>query len=137
MAHTVNVTKMLDGPRHTIIHVYMKSDGISSDLKNFDLVDPKEDISPALDSKPVFVVEDIVYNFAGFDASIKFDSGLVNDNYIWVLPEGAPGVVDFKPFGGFKDRSGLDGTGILQITTFGLLSIGDEGSMILKIRKSG
>ena len=135
MAHTVAVTKLLDGPRHAIIHVYLKSDGISPDLKRVVLVDPhSDDLNVYRDSKPVFVVEEVRYDFAGFDASIQFDSGLVNDNYIWVLPEGASAHVDFRDYGGFADRSGLDGTGKLMITTFGLLSIGDQGSMIIKIR---
>ena len=135
MAHTVAVTKMLDGPRHVVLHVYLKSDGISSDLKRVVLIDPhSDDIFKPRDSKPSFAVEEIVYDFAGFDASIQYDSGLINDNYIWVLPEGSSERVDFKPFGGFADRSGLDGSGKLMITTFGLLSIGDQGSMILRLR---
>ena len=135
MAHTVAVTKLLEGPRHVILHLYFKSDGISGDLNKFVLIDPhSDDLIKQLDSKPSFVVEEIVYDFAGFDASLQFDSGLINDNYIWVLPEGSSERVDFRPFGGFKDRSGTDGSGKLTITTFGLLSIGDQGSMILKLR---
>lgn len=135
MAHTVAITKLLEGPRHVILHVYLKSDGISSDLKKEVLLDPhSDDLLTPLAKGPSLVVEDIVYDFAGFDASLQFDSGLINDNYIWVLPEGSSEKVDFKPFGGFKDRSGKDGTGKLTITTFGLLSIGDQGSMIIKLR---
>ena len=135
MAHTVAVTKLLEGPRHVVLHVYFKSDGISSDLNKVTLIDPHSDdlIKPLLKG-PGLVVEEIVYDFAGFDASLQFDSGLINDNYIWVLPEGSSERVDFRPFGGFKDRSGKDGTGKLTITTFGLLSIGDQGSMIVKLR---
>lgn len=137
MAHTINVTKLLDGPRHVIVHVYLKSDGISSDLKDVILVDPNtDDVEPKIGSKPSFVVEEIMYDFAGFDATVKFDSGLINDNYVWVLPEGAVCRVDFTPYGGFKDRSGLDGTGSLMIDTFGLLSVGDQGSILIKLRKS-
>ena len=136
MSHTVQMTKLLDGPRHAIVHVYLRSDGLSDDLKRFVIIDPTDDLEPAKESKPGLVIEQIVYDFAGFDASLKFDTGLVEDNYIWVLPEGASAKVDFREFGGFKDRSGLDGTGRLVIDTFGLLSIGDQGSMLLKIRKT-
>ena len=141
MAHTVAVTKLLEGPRHVVLHVYFRSDGISSDLNQFTLLDPHSDdlikplfVGQGQKGKPGLVVEEIVYDFAGFDASLQFDSGLINDNYIWVLPEGSSEKVDFRPFGGFKDRSGTDGSGKLQITTFGLLSVGDQGSMILKLR---
>ena len=135
MAHTVAVTKLLEGPRHVILHAYIKSDGISDDLDKFTLIDPNsDDLAVPKGSRPSFVVEEIVYDFAGFDASMQFDSGLINDNYIWVLPEGSSERVDFRPFGGFKDRSGLDGSGKLTITTFGLLSIGDQGSLIIKLR---
>ena len=135
MAHTVAVTKLLEGPRHVILHAYLKSDGVSEDLTKFTLIDPNsDDLAVPKGSTPSFVVEEIVYDFAGFDASMQFDSGLINDNYIWVLPEGSSERVDFRPFGGFKDRSGLDGTGKLTITTFGLLSVGDQGSLIIKLR---
>jgi hypothetical protein len=135
MAHTVAVTKMMEGSRHIVLHAYLKSDGVSSDLKRFTLIDPhSDDLCKKMESLPAFVIEEVVYDFAGFDASLQFDSGLINDNYIWVLPEGSSEHVDFRPFGGFADRSGLDGTGKLMITTFGLLSIGDQGSLIIKIR---
>lgn len=135
MAHTVEHTVLLDGPRHAIIHFYLKSDGLSPDLSKVALIDPNTDLSPPMSKDPALIVEEIMYDFAGFDACIQFDSGLIEDNYIWVLPEGASAHVDFTPYGGFKDRSGLDGTGKLTISTFGLLSIGDQGSMIIKVRK--
>ncbi len=135
MAHTVAVTKVMDGPRHVVLHVYFKSDGLSNDLNKHVLIDPhSDDLQYPRNKKPAFVVEQILYDLAGFDASLQFDSGLINDNYIWVLPEGSRTSIDFRDFGGFADRSGKDGTGKLTISTFGLLSIGDQGSMLIKLR---
>ena len=133
MAHFINTTVLLDGSKRTIVHFYFRSDGISSDLENSVLVDP---LDFGLTSTACLTVEELTYDFAGFDAVISFDSGLVENNQIWVLPEGSRGSKDFRPEGGFKDRSGPDGTGKLLISTTGLTSVGDHGSLVLHIKKS-
>lgn len=125
------VTKWLDGPRHAIFHVYLIASGLG-DLEDETLIDP----ATLVPECTRVAVEQVMFNLAGFDASLKFDSGLVTDEYVWVLPEGDGGKpIDFTPFGGFSDRSGLDGTGLLQINTNGFTEVGDQGSIILKVKK--
>lgn len=131
MAHTVATTTLLNGSKYLIVHIYLKCDGNSGELSDTTLVDPMD---YGLTSDPTYTVEELVYDFAGFDAAIEFDTGLITDGPIWVLPEGGVGRVDFKPFGGFKDRSGMDGTGKLVITTTGFTATTDQGSLILKLR---
>ena len=133
MANTVDTTIVLDGPRHTIAQIFLQSDGSGQELNNFVLLDPVEDFG--LKSTQRFTVEEILFNLAGFDAMVSFDTGLVDKNMIWVLPEGASNFVDFRPFGGFKDRSALDGTGKLLISTLGFTSVNSFGSLLLKVRK--
>ena len=125
-------TTLLDGQEHVILHVYMRSDG--AELVDTILLDPT-DLNPPCKR---LAVEQILYDFAGFDARIEFDSGLVEQTLIWVLPEGSgSGYRDFKPFGNFVDRSGLDGLGNLLITTTGFTAVGiDQGSMILRVKKN-
>ena len=133
MANTVDATMILNGPRHTILQLFLQSDGSGTELDNFSILDPVEDLG--LDAGQRFSVEEILFNLAGFDATLSFETGLVTQNMIWVLPEGASNYVDFRPFGGFKDRSGLDGTGKLLLSTLGFTSVNSFGSLLVKIRK--
>ena len=131
MANTVNITTVNDGPRNICIHVYIASDGASGDITDQVLIDPAD---YGLPSTTRFGVQGIEYNFSGMSARIEFDSGLVDDNLIWVLGENNSSA-DLDRVGGLVDRSGLDGTGKIQITTTGLSSLGDEGSLLLCVRK--
>ena len=133
MANTVDTTVLLDGPRHLIMQIFLQSDGGGNELNNFVLLDPVEDLGLQKGSR--FSIDEILFNLAGFDATISFDTGLVDKNMIWVLPEGASNYVDFRPFGGFKDRSTLDGTGKILISTLGFTSVNSFGSLLLKVKK--
>lgn len=132
MSTEVTKTVLLDGPRHSIIHFYLKGGGADGELTDYELLDPTVDLDPPSDR---LVIEHVLYDFAGFDATLEFDSGLPDSTMIWVLPEGSNNSVDFMPVGGFADRSGLDGTGKLLISTIGLTETTDQGSIILKLRK--
>ena len=131
--NTVTVKTLLSGARHVIISVYIKSDGATGDLEKETLIDPVDDLGLKPGSR--LTLESLMHNFSGFDACIEFESGLVDNNFKWVLSEGTDSEVDFGPFGGMIDDSGLDGTGKLQITTTGLTSSTDQGSIIIKARK--
>lgn len=133
MANTVDTTVLLDGPRHLIMQIFLQSDGSATELDNFVLLDPVEDLGLQRGSR--FSIDEILFNLAGFDATIAFDTGLIDKNMIWVLPEGASNYVDFRPFGGFKDRSSLDGTGKIVISTLGFTSVNSFGSLLLKVKK--
>ena len=134
MSNTVETNILLEGPRHVIVQVYLQGDGFSGELKDEVLFDPyNESNNP--DHKTRLSVEEILFHFAGFDGMLSFDSGMVDKNNIWVLPEGAANYVDLRPFGGFKDRSTLDGTGKLLINTIGFTNSNARGSILIKLRK--
>ena len=134
MTHTVTITKILPGNHRSQFHVALISDGMSGELTDYVLVDPVVDLGIPASSRPA--IEMIAYNFAGFDARIEFDTGLVDDQLIWVLPENGDSPVDFNPWGGLKDQSSLDGTGKIQLTTNGFGDAGDQGSILLMVRNS-
>lgn len=127
----VIITTLLDAESHAIIQVYLQSDG--AELVQEVLIDPQE-LEPACKR---LEVQELLYDFAGFDARIEFASGLVEQTQIWVLPAGSgSGHRNFMPFGNFLDRSGLDGTGKLLLTTTGFTAVGtDQGSLLLRVRK--
>ena len=132
MANTIEVTKLLDG-QHLIYHVYLKSDGASGDIDSYVLIDPATE---SMGDDTVFALEDITWGFNGFSANIHFEF-LVDDTLIWVLPPSTGNYVDFKKYGNLKDRGNPgDATGKVLLSTTGFADLGDEGSMIIKVRKS-
>jgi len=132
MANRIEVTKLLDGPRHLIFHVYLLSDGTEGDLTEFTLIDPANESGSAKH----YTVEDVTWGFNGFSANLEFDL-LGDNNLIWVLPPSTGNYVDFKKYGGLKDRGNpLDASGKIYLTTTGFVDIGDEGSLIIKVRKN-
>ena len=133
MSHQVIVTPLLNGARHVVLHVYVKSDGVSPDLEDHELVDPAD--YGMTGPHRFFTIETIQTALSGFDARLKFEY-LLSDTLIWVLPEAGSGATyDFNDYGGLKDRSNeLDGTGKILFSTRGI-SAGDEGSFVLKLRK--
>jgi len=135
MAHSVTVTKLLDGPKNAAFHVFIKSDGASADLVDQVLIDPAVDFDPSFPNKPTITVEEIYYDLAGFDAFLDFDY-LLSDTALWAMSGGQYAEAEFECVGGLKDRSNvLDGSGKLQLTTDGLAA-GKFGSMVIKIRKN-
>ncbi len=133
MSNIADVTTLLDGPRHMIFQVYLESDGYSGELVDEILLDPVDDLG--LTSASRFTIEEILFHFAGFDATLRYDTGLTDKLNIWVLPEGAANYVNLKPFGGFKDVSGVEGTGKLMISTNGFIDTNAKGSILIKVRK--
>lgn len=133
MSNTVDITPILDGSKRIIYHVFLKSDGATGELVDEVLVDPVVDLG--LKRTVRMTLEDVTFAFAGFDARIEFQTGLVDDTLIWVLPEGSDSYVDFSKYGGLKDRNGsLDATGKILISTTGFTSTTDQGSILLKVR---
>ena len=135
MANTVTITKILDGARSAVFHIFIKSDGASGELTDQVLIDPAADLDPILGARPSLTIEQLWYDLSGFDARLEFDY-LVDDTAAWTLSGGNGVHMDFCHFGGLKDRSSvLDGTGKLMLTTNGLTAAGDNGTIIIKVQK--
>lgn len=134
MANRVVITKIIDGPRDAVFHVYLQSDGASGDETDYVLVDPETDLVPSPGGKPSLSITELSYDLSGFSAELSFDY-LLNDTPVWSLSSNH--CFDFRSFGGLKDRSGaLDGTGKLLLTTSGFSSTEDRGTIIIKLKKN-
>lgn len=132
MANLIEVTTLLDGPRNFIYHVYLRSDGEEGDLDSYELVPPHLD--PAGKVR-VYSIDDITWGFNGFAGKLHFEL-LVDDTLIWVLPNSTGNYVDFKKYGGLKDRGNpLDASGKILFSTIGFENVGDEGSMVINVRR--
>lgn len=130
MANRIDVTTLLAGPRHSIVHAYIQSDGASGDLDSYELMVPGDFQSQS----GRFTIDNITWSFTGFSAKIHFEI-LVEDTLIWVLPESTGNFVSFEKYGGLKDRSNpADATGKILLTTTGLETTGDEGSLVIQVR---
>jgi len=136
MANTATVTKLMEGDRNAVFHVFLASDGSSGELEKFVLIDPAADLDPILQVSPILTIDKIWYDLIGFNARLDFDY-LIEETGILALSGGNANYADFSLFGGLKDRSSsFDGTGKLLLTTNGLLSEGDCGSIVIKVRKN-
>jgi len=133
MANTVQITKTLDGDRGIVFHVFIQSDGVTGDLSDVVLIDPTT-LVPPTDSSPSLTIEELWYDLSGFNAVLSFDD-LVEGTPVWALSQGNHSHVELRTIGGLKDRSSQDGNGNLQITTYGLQSVGDAGVIVIKARK--
>lgn len=131
MANRVDTTKILGGSRYLVYHVYMASDGASGELDGQVIINPStEDMG----DNTTFVVEEVQWGFVGFSGQLHFDE-LVEDTFIWVLPNDAGPQMNFTPWGGLHDRGNpLDSNGQLKLSTIGFTEIGDVGSLIVKVR---
>lgn len=132
MANIVKKKIILGGPTGVVVAYYFKSDGSTGELTNYNILVPTTDLN--LPAKSRLTLDELIYNFAGFDACISFGSGAIDPTFKWVLSEGTNHPINFRPYGALIDDSGIDGTGALQITTTGFTSSVDQGSLLIKLR---
>ena len=127
---TIIKTLLSDGPSKTVLSVYMQSDGVEGELVNYLLIDPQIDI--AVPAK-AFTILQVWYSFGWFDGLLTFDD--VVPMPAWNLSRDGEGYFDFRYFGGLADRSGIDSTGKIFLTTSGFSIPGSTGTLILELRK--
>jgi len=135
--NTVNIRKLIDGPRHALFLVFIKSDGTGTELVDQTIIDPRLDLSPQLVKGQVLSLVKVWYGLAGFDVKIGFKSDAQPYMVpVWVIPAGTlSGHVNFSEFGGISDKSGIDSSGKIVISTNGLATPADQGSLIIKVSK--
>lgn len=131
MSHKIVETWLSDGPSKAVVSYYFESDGVESELSNFVLVEPKVDFTPAIDKMSI---QQIWYSFSWFDALLTFDDLVPYPS--WMLTRDTSNYMDFRYFGGIADRSGIDHTGKLLISTNGFAAAGSVGTLIVEIKKN-
>lgn len=132
MSHQVTITKMIDGPRHAIFHIYLESEGTEGELKNYVVVDPEVDFG--IKSLPISITQ-VWSSLIWFDASLSFDA--LEPYPGWTLARDTGNHVDFRHFGGIKDRTDAERTGKIYLTTNGFEDVGSRGTIILEVKKGG
>lgn len=134
MTHTVTITKLFEGQRHVTMHVYLACDGASGEITDQVIVNPTT-FTPPLAAKATLAIEEIWYDFSGFGVRLEYDN--LVDTVIWTCTSGNGNHIDLREnLGGLADRSGLDGTGNLQFSTYGFDAVKKQGTMIVKLKKT-
>ena len=124
-------TMLSDGPTKSIISIFLQSDGIEGELTNYVLLDPQLDLVPIAKN---LTIQQIWYSFSWFDALLTFDDLVPYPS--WELTRDADNYFDFRYFGGLKDRSGIDSSGKLFLTTNGFAPVGSVGTLIIEVKKN-
>ena len=138
MANLIYRNMIIDSQRHAVIHILIQSDG-SGELVNQTLIDPVVDFQPAA-TQPIYLgLEEfwIDTSFASgstFTGLLQFDAPTPMP--IWPVSQALGDTHhDFRCFGGIKDKTGIDGTGKLTISTTGFRDPAASIGMILKVKK--
>lgn len=105
MSNQVNKTILQDGTKTAVIHYTFASDGVEGELNSYVLLDPYTDLS-GIDFKIQLVVTQIWFGFSWFDMNLSFEDGGSNLPF-WTLTRDSDKYVDFRYFGGIKDRTNL------------------------------
>ncbi len=134
MTNKVIKTKLRDSARAAIFHFYLESDGIAGELSNYTLIDPVTDFAVPLTADNHLTITQLWYSQLGFDAVLKFDA--LEDLFVWAIPRAADNNhVDFRYFGGIKDRTTADSTGKLVMSTVDFAQAGRSGVLIIEVNK--
>lgn len=130
MANRILKSKISDGPNKAVFSFYLESDPTDTELVNYVLIDPAEDFN---DPTIQMSILQIWYGFGLFDALLSFDD---LTPYPGLVLNRTEDYRDLRYFGGIKDRSGLDHTGKLFISTRGFNTDPISfGTLTIEIRK--
>ena len=147
MAHTITKTIILDSQRIGVVHYTFISDNVSGELNQQVILDPVTDFnqipvgnqSPNNNTNsqvyrqiPSFSVFEMWFNIQQCSAFLQFDGGPTNSQTIWLLnPTTGDAYYNWESFEGIKDRTGLNGTGRIIVTTTGFSGLQPLGDMPL------
>ena len=132
MAHTIQTQVIVDGPRDTIIKVYLASDGTSGELTNYVLFDASAYSTQSTDNALI----EIKYNLNGFDAFLEWDA--TTDVPIMTLDKDLQEEVSFWCHGvypGIPNNGGAGRSGDILINTTGFATGTSKGYIWLHIRQ--
>ena len=149
MANILNTTILTEGTQKAVLHFYLESDGNEGELVNAPLFASVNFNTPL--PRQVYAQTDETTNFntlrppqmtilqmwsstSWFDFTISFQ-GTVNVPTL-VVARDADFYMDFRYFGGLKDRVNDTPTGQMLISTKDFAPQGSNGFIVLEVRKN-
>ncbi len=135
MSNLVTKQFISEGLTKAVLYVNIESDGNEGEFSNYVLIDPAVDLTPLLTDTTTsqLSILQVWWSFSWFDATLSFDDLVPYPN--WTFTRDADGYKDFRYFGGLKDRSGIDHTSKLLLSTNGFAPLGSKGNMVIEFRK--
>jgi hypothetical protein len=132
MSNTIVKTLLNDGPKKAIVSLYLESDGVEGELKNYPVLDCVNDFVGGTRDMRMAILQ-VWYGFSWFDGILAFDD--LNPMPSWQLPRDTGGYYDFRYFGGVQDRTSIDRTSKLYLSTNGFAQLGSVGTIIIEVKK--
>ena len=133
MAYQLSTIKLVEGSRNFIFHIYLENDGSEGELINKVIIDPLIDFEPIGSGNGQYKITQIWSSLVWFDALLSFDA--LDKQPSWVISRDAENYVDFRYFGGLKDKSSAERTGQVLLSTNGFSEPGSRGTIIIEMKK--
>ena len=144
MANIVNQVIVSEGTKKAIVQFYFESDGNEGEFKNKVIFDPSTDflvpyplpIDPNSITKypaPKVTILQIWSSASWFDMTIAYGGATIVPSV--VVARDADFYLDFRYFGGLKDRTTDVPTGQILLSTKDFAPLGSNGFLVLELKK--
>jgi hypothetical protein len=144
MANIVDYTLIEDGPKKAIVQFYFESDGNEGEFVNRVILDPYTDfavpwqINPDADrltnpTPPRMTILQMWSSASWFDMTLSYEGVTVKPSF--VIARDSDFYMDFRYFGGVKDRVTDTPTGRLMLSTKDFAPLGSNGFLVLEVKK--
>lgn len=129
MANTVQVQTIQDGPKFSVIKVYIASDGAAGELTDQLIYDISTFAGAATDCSIVKMWA----STTGCAFNLEWDA--TTDVPIINFPSDRAEDFCFEKFGGLPNNAGTGKTGDILLNTTGFTAAGDQATIVLLIKK--
>lgn len=134
MANTVDIQKINDSERNAVFKIYIASDGASGDESDTAIVDVSSLNANEHGVSPDNVKINRIHSLLnGFSARLEWDAD--TDDEILTIKDSQEFDFDYNRSGGLVNPQTTGYTGDITITTEGLASTTDEGTIYLECKK--
>ncbi len=123
-------TVLNESPKKLIVHFYLEGEQNDGEQVKLVILDPTQDLTPG--QRNMLTIRQIWNAQSWFDVLLQFDD--LQPVPSWVLTRDSQNYHDFRYFSGIKDRSGIEGSGQVLLSTSGF-GPGSIGTFIIEFQK--
>ena len=129
MANTVAIQTIQDGPKYSVIKVYIASDGAAGELTDQVIYDASTFAGAPTDS----TIVKMWASTTGCAFNLEWDA--TTDVQVLNFPTDFCEDLCFEKFGGLPNNAGTGKTGDILLNTTGFTAAGDQATIVLWIKK--
>lgn len=145
MSNTVSMEIIEEGPKKAVLRFYFESDGTEGEWVNKVIFNPSTDftqpIVPGVNTDaappqlkvPYITILQAWTSCSWFDITLGFNGSTPSQEL--VIARDSDFYLDFRYFGGIRDRAAVVPTGELIISTKDFAPAGSNGFLVLEVRK--